>query len=216
MNPNSTTGPSAQPRNEKGNLAGRGAICPLQLDQADEDTLRMAANAAVAKAAAAAGPAFKERRRSVRFQCSGTVDFQAEGSDVRLSGSLTDVSLHGCYVEMPTTFPIDTLVTLNIEARGIRFHTRAKVRATYPFVGVGMRFEEMELGQQAQLTQLLRSITAERTLLNLPSIEHPNPPDVVASADPSACLEAISNFFQRNTSLSRDEFLAIAKRVRRS
>jgi hypothetical protein len=166
-------------------------------------------------AAFASSSGIKERRRSPRFQCAGKVEFHAEGSDVRLYGALADISLHGCYVEMLTTFPVDTLVTLQIEARGIRFCTRAKVRATYPFVGMGMCFAEIEPGQQAQLNQLLRAIATERALLH----PHPNAPstsDIVASADAWACLEAVSSFFQNNTVLSRDEFFSIAKRVRRS
>ena len=216
MDSNTRSSPSPEHRNA-GEPAESGAACLAhEREQASEDALRMAANAAVAKAAAAAGPAFKERRRSVRFECSGRVEFQADGSEVRLPGMLTDISLHGCYVEMPTTFPVETAVTLDIEARGIRFHTRAKVRATYPFVGMGMCFVETELGQRGQLGQLLRAIAAERAVLSTQPTDHGKPPDIVASADAWACLEAISSFFQKNAVLSREEFLAIAKRVRRS
>jgi hypothetical protein len=167
---------------------------------------------------AAPAPAlgFKERRRSTRFQCSGTVEIETDDSDVHLSGSLTDISLHGCYVEMPTTFPVETLLTLNIDAHGVHFRTRARVRVTYPFLGMGMCFTETEPGQQQQLTQLLRAIIGERTVVLAHSSGHPGTPDIVASADAWACLDAISTFFRNNTILSRDEFFAIAKRVRRS
>ena len=64
-------------------------------------------------AAATTGPAFKDRRQSPRLRCSGSVEFRAEGSDVRIWGTLTDISLHGCYVEMSTTFPVDARVDLD-------------------------------------------------------------------------------------------------------
>jgi hypothetical protein len=166
--------------------------------------------------AAAPAPGFKERRRSTRFQCSGTVEIVTDGSDVRLKGNLTDISLHGCYVEMPTTFPVETLLTLNIEAHGVHFRTRAKVRVTYPFLGMGMCFTETDPGQQQQLTQLLRAIVGQRAVVLAQSSEQPGTPDIVASADAWACLDAISTFFRNKTILSRDEFFAIAKRVRRS
>jgi PilZ domain len=158
----------------------------------------------------------KERRRSKRFQCSGTVEVQADGSDVRLTGNLTDISLHGCYIEMQATFPVETLLTLNIEAHGVRLRTRARVRVTYPFLGMGICFSETEPGQQQQLTQLLRAVVAERTIAVAQVSEQPATPDIVASADAWACLDAISSFFRNNMALSRDEFFAIAKRVRRS
>lgn len=43
--------------------------------------------------------AFKERRRSLRFGCSGSVELFAEGSRLPLRGTLSDISLHGCYIE---------------------------------------------------------------------------------------------------------------------
>lgn len=186
--------------------------------QGDEDVptcLHREGDDGAAKSEASPPPGFKERRRSVRFQCSGTVEIQADGSDVHLAGNLTDISLHGCYVEMLTTFPTDTLVMLKIEARGVRFQTHAKVRATYPFVGMGMCFAEIEPGQQMQLSQLLRAIVSERAVNSHPT-ESIRTSGSGRSADASACLEALRGFFQNNTTLSRDEFFAIAKRVRRS
>jgi len=35
---------------------------------------------------------WKERRQSPRLRCSGSVDFRADGSDVRMWGTLTDIS----------------------------------------------------------------------------------------------------------------------------
>jgi PilZ domain len=159
---------------------------------------------------------FKERRRSTRYQCSGSVEIEGDGSDVHLRGNLTDISLHGCYVEMPTTFPVETLLTLNIDVHGVHFRTRAKVRVTYPFLGMGMCFTETEPGQQQQLTQLLRAIAGQRASVLAHPSGQPGTPDIVASADAWAYLDAISSFFRNNTTLSRDEFFAIAKRVRRS
>lgn len=158
----------------------------------------------------------KERRRSKRFQCSGTVEVQADGSDVRLTGNVTDISLHGCYIEMQATFPVETQLTLNIDSHGVRFRTPAVVRVTYPFLGMGICFSETEPGQQQQLTQLLRTVIAERTSVIAQPSGQLATPDIVASADAWACLEAISTFFCDNTALTRDEFFAIAKRVRRS
>jgi len=160
-------------------------------------------------------PGFKERRRSQRFQCSGAVEIQADGSDVRLTGNLTDISLHGCYTEMPTTFPVGTQVTLKIDAHGVRFRTRAKVGVTYPFLGMGMCFSETEPGQELQLAELLGLVVGERTVI-IAQAGHPDASDLVGSTDARACLEDIATFFRDNTILSRDEFFAIAKRVRRS
>jgi hypothetical protein len=75
---------------------------------------------------------FKERRQSPRLRCSGSVEFQTAGSEARMWGTLTDISLHGCYVEMSNTFPVDTKVRLVLKSCGLRFQVAGTVRASYP------------------------------------------------------------------------------------
>jgi hypothetical protein len=182
--------------------------------QAGEDAGNGVANAGAAGTATPAAPAPKERRRSPRFQCSGSVEFQPEGSDVRMWGTLTDISLHGCYVEMPTTFPVDTSVNITIDSFGTKVRARATVRAGYPFLGMGMCFSDIEPGQQLQLEQLLRALAGERAIQT--SKEQTWGSEAVSSADAWSCLEELMDFFKNNTVLSRDEFFSIAKRARRS
>jgi PilZ domain len=93
-----------------------------------EDAAHGGAEADTQSLATQSAPPIKERRQSQRFACSGSVEFKAEGSDVHMWGTVTDISLHGCYVEMSTTFPINTKASLVIESGGIRFHTQATVR----------------------------------------------------------------------------------------
>jgi hypothetical protein len=130
-------------------------------------------------------------------------------------GSLTDISLHGCYVEMPATFPVDTRVILKMNSLGISVSTPGTIRVAYPFLGMGVCFRDTEPGQQRALEQLLRALAGEKAILNLPE-EQPGTPDIVASADPQLFIEALADFFKKNGSLSRDQFYQIAKRVRRS
>ncbi len=59
---------------------------------------------------------WKERRKSPRIRCSGSAEFVADGSNVRLWGTITDISQHGCYVEMSNTFPIGTKVHLVLKS----------------------------------------------------------------------------------------------------
>ena len=38
----------------------------------------------------------EERRRSPRYKCEGSAEFQEGGTDVRTWGTFTDLSLNGC------------------------------------------------------------------------------------------------------------------------
>lgn len=181
-----------------------------------EDAPRARADVDTRTPATQSSPAVKERRQTQRFACSGSVEFKTEGSDVRMWGTVTDISLHGCYLEMSTTFPVNTKASLVIESAGVRVHTQATVRASYPFLGMGMSFTGIEAGQRSRLEEILAALAGQRTIVNDVPSEEPSLAEVVTSADPWACTEEIAEFFKKNAALSRDQFYEIANRVRRS
>lgn len=155
---------------------------------------------------------WKERRQSPRLRCSGSAEVRTEGSDVRMWGTITDISLHGCYMEMNATFPVDTKVDLVLKSCGIRIQTSGTVRASYPFLGMGICFAEIAPEQHSQLKQLLAALGGQSAFSSGVSA----PENALRSVDPRAILDEITEFFRRNQQLSRDEFHQIAKRVRRS
>ncbi len=162
------------------------------------------------------GLGFKDRRQSPRLRCSGSAEVRAEGSDVRMWGTLTDISLHGCYVEMNATFPVNTKVDLVLNSFGIRIQTQGRVRATYPSLGMGICFADIEPLEHLQLKQLLAALSGRSAIPTAKSAEVAGMKETLASADPRAILGEIAGFFQNNQLLSRAEFYQIAKRVRRS
>jgi hypothetical protein len=163
---------------------------------------------------AATSPAWKERRQSARLRCSGSVEFRADGNDARMWGTLTDVSLHGCYVEMNTTFPVGTKVNLVLKSFGIRIQAPGTVRATYPFLGMGICFAEIVPAQQLQLNRLIAALAGHSAVPIVGSPEANSMKHSPRSADPKTLLDEIKVFFQKHPTLSREEFNQIAKRVR--
>jgi len=166
--------------------------------------------------AAAKSVVWKERRQSPRLRCSGSAEFRTEASDVRIWGTVTDVSLHGCYVEMNTTFPVGTKVDLVLKSFGIRIETPGEVRASYPFLGMGICFAGIQPVQQLHLKDLLTALAGRSAVSSGISSAEKSVKDVSGTADPKAFLDEITEFFQKNQLLSRNEFHQIAKRARRS
>jgi hypothetical protein len=160
-------------------------------------------------------PLGKERRRSPRFRCSGSAEFRVEGSDVRMWGTLSDVSLHGCYIEMNNTFPVNTRVNLRLDAMGIRTEMHAVVRVSYPFLGMGLCFLKIEPGQFMQLERLLAAVTASASNPDFVPTSSVASPHSLANVDAKSVIEELQDFFGNNSLLSRDEFYEIAKRARR-
>jgi PilZ domain len=172
--------------------------------------------APAAASSTAKSVAWKERRQSPRLRCSGSAEFRTEASDVRMWGTVTDVSLHGCYVEMNTTFPVGTKVDLVLKSFGIRIETPGEVRVSYPFLGMGICFADTQPVQQLHLKDLLTALAGRSAVSSGISSEEKSAKDALGSADPKAFLDEIKEFFQKNQLLSRSEFHQIAKRARRS
>jgi hypothetical protein len=169
-----------------------------------------------AATSAATSAAWKEKRQSLRLRCSGSAEFRTEASDVRIWGTVTDVSLLGCYVEMNTTFPVGTKVDLVLKSFGIRIEDPGTVRASYPFLGMGICFTEMQPVQLLHLKDLLAALSGRSGVSNRIPTQENSMSDTLRSADPRALLDEITEFFQKNQLLSRNEFHQIAKRARRS
>jgi hypothetical protein len=158
----------------------------------------------------------KERRRNPRFRCAGSAEFKAEGSEVRMWGTLTDVSLHGCYVEMSTTFPVGTKVDLVLDALGIRVCAKGTVRVSYPFLGMGLCLTDLEPGQQTQLEQLLNAVAGQSSGPDPALTREVGGGDSLAPGETTALLAELKRFFDSKPILSREEYRHIVKRCRRS
>ena len=168
--------------------------------------------------AAASGPtpsSQRERRRSPRFRCTGSVALTPDASQVRMWGSLTDISLRGCYVEMSSTLPVDTKVELVLDASGIRIRAKGIVRISYPGLGMGILLTELAPEQRGFLDQLLATLSQAAPASTPQVIQERSAADVIAAVDPIPFLNELRRFFDSKTTLSREEFFRIADRCQR-
>lgn len=100
-----------------------------------------------------------EKRRSPRYKCEGSAEVREEGCDVRTWATFTDISLNGCYAEAQATYPAGTLLHMKMEVNGIRFEAKGKVRVSYPYLGMGIAFEEISDENVIRLKQLLGTLS---------------------------------------------------------
>jgi len=174
-----------------------------------------AATSSIVLPATAGSPGFKERRRSPRFQCSGSAEFWPEDSNVRMWGTLTDVSLHGCYIEMNNTFPLGTRMRLTLEALDIKVRVQGTVRVSYPSLGMGICFSQIGPLQQLQLERLLAALSGQSSPSDSGSNPGASSTQSLADVDSKTMLDELTEFFRSNQLLSRKEFYQIAQRARR-
>src|SRR5258705_8566130 len=63
---------------------------------------------------------------------------------VRIATRVSELSLHGCYLDMMNPFPQDTQVLVKIFAGEEFFHAKAKIIYVQPNLGCGLSFLEVE------------------------------------------------------------------------
>jgi hypothetical protein len=151
-----------------------------------------------------------ERRATPRYKCHGSAQVRVENSDVRAFGSISDISLHGCYVEMPTTYPVGSAVSLLLEIGGHKVEAKGEVRVTYPFLGMGIKFSEITTENRLRLGEMVLMAGREVRLVVSHLESNSAEWSVPLIRDPKKIVDALGSFFLRRASLSRDEFTQMA------
>jgi len=86
----------------------------------------------------------RERRRTPRYLFIASAELYEENSDLRVASRVSELSLHGCYLDMMNPFPTGTLVLVKIFAGDLTFQSKAKVVYATPNVGAGIAFLDVE------------------------------------------------------------------------
>jgi hypothetical protein len=154
-----------------------------------------------------------EKRRSRRYRCQGSAHLRNVRGGVATWATFTDISLHGCYVEAMSGFPLGTELALRIEVNGFQVECGGEVRVVYPGLGMGIAFSAMAESPRDRLLELLRSLSQPTGILGQ---RLPPPPDATpapATFSAEAALRAITNFFAERQVLSREEFQRILRKA---
>ncbi len=93
----------------------------------------------------------REQRRTPRYTFIASAELIEETTDVRIATRVSELSLHGCYLDMMNPFPQDTLVLVKIFAGDDFFQAKSKIIYVQPNLGAGVSFLQIE---QQHLTVL--------------------------------------------------------------
>jgi hypothetical protein len=154
-----------------------------------------------------------EKRRSTRYKCEGSVELAEDGCDARTSAKFTDVSLHGCYVEVQATYPVGTSLSIKMELNGVRLETKGVVRVNYPYLGMGIAFVDMTDENRERLKNLLCTVTYTRAIVG-PGVTSVVPTCGVSErattvTNPAAAIQALVEYFYTRQILCREDFTQI-------
>jgi hypothetical protein len=84
-----------------------------------------------------------ERRRTPRYPFIATAEVLDQSSQASISTRVTELGLHGCYLDMPNPLPKDAQIKVKIYSEGKFFESTGVIVYSQPSLGVGVTFREV-------------------------------------------------------------------------
>jgi len=100
-----------------------------------------------------------ERRKHPRLKCVNSVELYPEGDSAKVWGKASDLSVGGCFVEMPMPLREGTKLKVVLWIKDEKLVAKGKVVSSRPGFGIGIQFMEVTPEDTARLRQFLQSIT---------------------------------------------------------
>lgn len=85
----------------------------------------------------------EERRRTPRYPFIATAEVTDHSSHANVSVRVSELSLHGCYLDMPNPLPKDARINIKIYSEGKFFESAGTIVYSQPNLGVGVTFREI-------------------------------------------------------------------------
>jgi hypothetical protein len=105
---------------------------------------------------------YEEKRRGPRYSFIASAELIEVQADVRIASRVSELSLHGCYLDMMNPFPKGTLVLVKIAAGEAFFEAKSKIVYAQMNMGAGVGFLEIAPASQAVLDRWLDEAEKER------------------------------------------------------
>jgi hypothetical protein len=110
-----------------------------------------------------------ERRRSLRFPFSATVEAVEDKSGAKVVGRTSDLGLGGCYVDTLSPFPVGTNARIRILRENESFEAQGRVIYSQIGMGMGLAFVSAQPNQVRLFQRWLQEISGQ-------SVAAPEPP----------------------------------------
>ena len=99
-----------------------------------------------------------DRRAHPRVKCGNSVEIHMPGQQAPIRARIGDMSLGGCFIEMPMPIPAGTMIQLALWIKDVKLQAKAKVITSTPGYGNGVQFTELSEQDLAQLKTYINSL----------------------------------------------------------
>lgn len=157
----------------------------------------------------------EERRKYKRYPVRGDAEIYAPGAESPERCTFTDFSRGGCFLETLSAIALDTQLTLVLLIAQRKIRVQGQVRSILPNFGLGIQFLHLEPADLQQLEEVLAALEQGTALSAMPPpAPFPaTPPAPATPIDSQHALEAVKSWFGEHDVLTRQEFLALLRRI---
>ncbi len=99
-----------------------------------------------------------ERRTLPRMRCAASAELHPEGQAAPIMAGIADLSLGGCFVDMPMPLRIGTNLKVVLWLDSVKMQASAVVSNTRPGFGMGLHFMRLPAEEQAKLQVYIAKI----------------------------------------------------------
>ena len=112
-------------------------------------------------------PSDDDRRRSPRFSCTGRAEInRLPSSGTLLAGTIRDLSLHGCFVDMPLVMDCGARAEIVVRVNAASFRAVGEVRDIRGRSSAAMEFVRISTGGKDSLTGLVTDLARLQAIMN--------------------------------------------------
>jgi hypothetical protein len=97
-------------------------------------------------------------RRSPRYPFFASAEIIDLQTKTKFTARTSELSRHGCYMDMMNPFPLGTSVAIRITCQERTLESPARVVYSQPNMGMGVAFEELPPGQEGTLDKWLAEL----------------------------------------------------------
>jgi CheY-like chemotaxis protein len=160
-------------------------------------------------------PEFERQMREWLMRNSPDV----EKDDPPVRCQLTDLSLGGCYLDIPSPFPVSTRVTLSMRASEVELRSEGVVRVMHPEKGMGVEFTQSTPEHRDLLEKFLGRLTENpnvlpELLVEPEGLETEAGQNSQASEPSNEHADPLLHLFRNNEGLDADTFLMELRKQR--
>lgn len=97
----------------------------------------------------------EERRLNPRYSFIASAEVVEEQSATGIPARISELSLHGCYLDMVNPFPMRTVVVVKVSSGSESFEAKGRIVYVHPGIGAGVVFVNVSAQSQTVLQRWL-------------------------------------------------------------